>query len=331
MVTCHEWRHTKGPCGRVRGERRRTCLHPEQGDIRRADGNASRSTTDPTVKGQMSYHSGRMPVTSRMGDELPTPVHALKEEVDEHIKEELCLEIKEENLDHPDAVSDGIVKYECPYFESFDRVNEEIEGKYDVLSAVPFVSADFRDVYSHKEEGKEVTHEKVKAKRKRLVCEVCGKAFPCKAKLVEHTRIHTKEKPFRCEVCSRAFSHKHNVVGHMRVHTKEKSFTCDMCRKSFSVKSNLAAHIRTHTRERPFTCVICNKAFLQKSALARHVKIHANVKPYTCETCNKTYSQKSHLVTHIRTHTRERPFRCDICMKAFIQKCHLLRHMRTHT
>lgn len=70
----------------------------------------------------------------------------------------------------------------------------------------------------------------------KFCCEICGKKCSTKQKLEEHF-THSKEKPFQCSYCGEKYAHRHNLRAH--VNRKHGDLTQDVAR-TFD-KSNLTS------------------------------------------------------------------------------------------
>ncbi|XP_042883546.1 uncharacterized protein LOC122260372 [Penaeus japonicus] len=274
-------------------------------------------------------------------------IEGVSEESTQDVKEEIIQDIDEENVIYIKTEEEGNPndKNQVPKVKSHSKEavgNESYvsvcEDEDPLLLSKPFVVKGSGNMCSsdddksiHEEVNKVVSHERVHAKGKCFVCEVCRKCFFHKSKLIIHMRVHTMEKPYICEVCSKAFAMKCNLVKHIRIHTKEKPYSCEVCRKVFSEKGTLMTHMRVHTKEKPFVCDECSKAFSQKTDLVNHMRTHSKEKPYSCEICGKAFSVKNNQVQHMKVHTKEKPFNCEACSKDFARKSDLVRHIRVHT
>ncbi|XP_037774630.1 uncharacterized protein LOC119571360 [Penaeus monodon] len=303
-----------------------------------------------TIRGTMSFLADCIPLTPYKEEERFSIGVSIKEEINDNITEDTCVDIKEEPLDYADKeraeVSDMKVDHKYLFSHDLHDLRHEVkitdscnlvQDRSDLLRTL-FLAEDCGNKASsdvnqvmHKESLKEDTQPKMEATLNCFVCQVCGKKFSRKSHINIHMRVHTKEKPYRCDICYKDFSQRSNLVSHMRVHTKEKPYSCEICNKAFSKRDYIVTHMRVHTKEKPYSCGICNKAFSQKINLVNHMRVHKREKPYYCEICNKGFPKKNHLEVHMRIHLKEKPYNCYICNKAFSHKQNLVRHIRVHT
>ncbi|XP_064193769.1 zinc finger and SCAN domain-containing protein 2-like isoform X3 [Anguilla rostrata] len=97
-------------------------------------------------------------------------------------------------------------------------------------------------------------------------------------------RASDRKRKFVCQYCGKGFSRAKELEIHRRVHTGERPFSCAQCGKSFSQSCNLKTHLSVHTGEKPFACAVCGKNFTRVSHLKRHQSIHSRREPVQCET-----------------------------------------------
>ncbi|GJQ84817.1 hypothetical protein Trydic_g19581 [Trypoxylus dichotomus] len=110
-------------------------------------------------------------------------------------------------------------------------------------------------------------------------CPECGKIFRNKRSVQVHLRLsHPKKKRHLCDYCGRAFSCKKVMDNHVRIHTGEKPFTCEVCNKSFRQMTTLTLHMHTHSGETPHACKLCPSKYKYWRLLQNHMKVHVEKK-----------------------------------------------------
>ena len=67
------------------------------------------------------------------------------------------------------------------------------------------------------------TKHKINEPEKKLICEICSKAFARIQKLKEHTNSHTGAKPFLCKFCGKGFGASGSHWNHEKSCAKHKN------------------------------------------------------------------------------------------------------------
>jgi len=136
-------------------------------------------------------------------------------------------------------------------------------------------------------------------KRKKFVCQICGKSF-CHASLQRHTLNHNvvENEPASCTICGKTFKNFVRRDKHQRRHKEAKNNICQVCAKAFKTTQQLARHMMIHTGDKPHQCNECGRQFRQLTQLNTHMRIHTGEEPYECNICYKKFkfaaSKRSH-------------------------------------
>lgn len=139
-----------------------------------------------------------------------------------------------------------------------------------------------------------------------------------------------KKKKFLCQKCGKSYTTKHTLMQHVNTHLGIKPYQCTVCGKTFTYETALRDHRYTHNDAKYFICQFpkCEKAFRQRSALKMHEKIHADIKQFCCTECGRGFTQKHALQRHERSHKGQKPFKCKLCGRMFGDSSIVKRHIK---
>uniref|UniRef100_A0A1B0CAE6 C2H2-type domain-containing protein n=1 Tax=Lutzomyia longipalpis TaxID=7200 RepID=A0A1B0CAE6_LUTLO len=169
---------------------------------------------------------------------------------------------------------------------------------------------------------------------KKIICEVCGKAFANESRLELHKTCHSTEKLHECPHCGKSFRWMFALSRHIKQHTDDgkKLFKCHLCQKSYRFERYLKIHEKNvHERQQKYFCKWCNQEFISQAELLIHWKTHNEgifstdtnpnissvVGELQCSECGRMFSTRDNLRKHTVLHTEHFPFTCEICGVGF--------------
>ena len=82
-----------------------------------------------------------------------------------------------------------------------------------------------------------------RARRKRFVCDVCGKTYKYGFHMKEHRLTHAAVCPFVCRICGMGFFRQRQLRDHELRHTGAYPCRCEICGKGFPRTSELKRHL----------------------------------------------------------------------------------------
>lgn len=195
--------------------------------------------------------------------------------------------------------------------------------------------------YSNLKQHKDLTHFKVKKKKKDFFCH-CGELFSSKKKLARHEETHNV-KPRQCPYCVEKFVYVTSLTRHIRrshdaaylpklTSSKVRNVQCPICSITI-LESSLSAHMKYHSEHKKYSCAICGKKFNKKWNLNFHKWTHASriSKPYKCNLCKGAFIRFGDFQAHLRSHLGHKPFTCNHCGMQFIRKQNWQRHEKEHS
>ncbi|XP_050741291.1 zinc finger protein weckle isoform X2 [Drosophila biarmipes] len=179
-----------------------------------------------------------------------------------------------------------------------------------------------------------------KAKRGRMNCERCGKAYRNRASYEKHLeracrrierRVKVEKTTTTCDICDKTLSSatalKHHIEG---IHQNVKPYICDGCGKQLKTITALNEHKVVHTDNRPFECTVCKACFKNRARLKAHYQIHAEPN-FVCNICGKKLQTRRTWNMHKLVHSEERRLKCDVCGALFKRSKTLKTHLLSHT
>lgn len=140
--------------------------------------------------------------------------------------------------------------------------------------------------------------------------------------------VKSRKKKCLCQVCGRMLSSAYALRLHMRMHNGERPYACDQCDYKCICQSDLKRHYMKHTGEKPFKCDTCDKSFAQSNTLKQHKRLHEENKQQVCKECGKHFEKRSKLIKHWSAEHRsaDEPFFCSQCFETFVDGDSLHHH-----
>jgi len=85
-----------------------------------------------------------------------------------------------------------------------------------------------------------------KNKKRRFLCDQCGKLFFFSAHLKQHKLVHTGERPYCCRVCNKQFQRSDYVLIHLKHHKRELVHNCCVCNMTYYNWNEFVTHCLSH-------------------------------------------------------------------------------------
>lgn len=153
----------------------------------------------------------------------------------------------------------NLCNYQCETEEEY--VQHKENHKHDQNFTCVICEQKFDKQLAYKRHIRDV-HDENPRQKKRVLCDLCGKAVPSAHSLKIHMRKHTGEMPYHCIECDRSFTMEYSYTHHMKMHLPpELMYSCETCGNLFTTPRLLKKHQEIHSGVLPFTCELCGRAF----------------------------------------------------------------------
>ncbi|CAB3258679.1 unnamed protein product [Arctia plantaginis] len=182
--------------------------------------------------------------------------------------------------EHEDRVHKNTYKYTCDKCGKGFQVKTWYDQHQNIHTGLkPFV-CDICGHAFHMEKNLTTHRWKIhpQSDAKRLTCVHCN--LKCESENTLNTHLETehgvtRKKPDRrkkalCDLCGKILNRPEALVLHRRMHLGQKPYKCSICNKLFARKFSMQVHERSHSRVNSHECVHCGKRYSQQSALYRH-------------------------------------------------------------
>lgn len=141
----------------------------------------------------------------------------------------------------------------------------------------PVIACRFKDcnqVFETRREFKLHSSEHTYEKKRKFICNYCGKSMATMSYLRDHINTHTGDRPFECKVCGKAFAKSGSLRRHNLIHTGAKPYVCDIegCSQAYRDSIDLKRHKFSahHIYTKKHICPICSKVFPERKLLTKH-------------------------------------------------------------
>lgn len=180
----------------------------------------------------------------------------------------------------------NICNLQCETTEEYNQHKEN--HKYDQMFTCVICEEKFDKQLSYKRHIRDA-HEENPKQRKRVLCDLCGKAVPSAHSLEIHMRKHTGELPFHCVECDRSFAMEYSFTHHMKLHLPpELLYSCETCGNRFTTPRLLKKHKEIHSGIQPYSCELCGRCFRIKRNFEVFMLLF-NVHMWNCAFISKFY------------------------------------------
>uniref|UniRef100_A0A5S6QHR0 C2H2-type domain-containing protein n=1 Tax=Trichuris muris TaxID=70415 RepID=A0A5S6QHR0_TRIMR len=122
------------------------------------------------------------------------------------------------------------------------------------------------------------SHRQKMTVQKTYKCKLCFYVATSKSHVNRHVNeVHLRHRKIVCQVCGKAFARKENLSLHCeRFHATTAAnpsrHCCNLCGQTFRFKCRLSEHLLLHNPSSPYQCHICHRLLKSRRTLLKHLR-----------------------------------------------------------
>lgn len=155
-------------------------------------------------------------------------------------------------------------------------------------------------------------------------CFICGARFKIPNQVGKHVEENHLEKRKRavCDICGKVLLTSSGLIKHQKSHRNEKSYACAFCQESFVQWAQRQRHEKQHVKSNVYQCNECEVFFPRLESLEEHNQL-ASCLNQQLFCCDQLFSKRPQYAEHQlinHRHTRRRRYvehKCTYCEAVF--------------